>query len=206
MHDRTQRLLCRWGFLLFCVAPTLAVAVCISVVRSPAYVAAHRAACERRLSDALGLNVSVGQVRESLQGVTQIEQVVLAEPETGAVIGRIRHLEFGRQDGQWVVLASQPEIEGEHIWRLWELLHERVLRGRAADALDGLFYAGEITIRQAGGQSATTLTDVRSLLRTTEAGPQATIEFRDVALQMSEPAQLRITRNRQAQPPATRWE
>jgi len=109
------------------------------------------------LSDALGLNVSVGQVRESLQGVTQIEQVVLAEPETGAVIGRIRHLEFGRQDGQWVVLASQPEIEGEHIWRLWELLHERVLRGRAADALDGLFYAGEITIRQAGGQSATTL-------------------------------------------------
>lgn len=206
MHDRTRRLLCRWGFLIFCVVPTLAIVVCIGILRSPAYVAARRVACERRLSDALGLNVSVGQARELLQGVTQLEQVVLTEPETGAVIGRIRHLEFGQQDGRLVVLGSQPEIDGEHIWRLWEALHERVLRARAADALDALFYAGEVTIRQAGGEQATTLTDVRSSLRTTESGPQATLEFRDAAVQMSEPAQLRITRNRQVQPPATRWE
>lgn len=206
MHDRTRRLLCRCGFLVLCVAPTLGIAVCIGILRSPAYVAARRVACERRLSDALGLQVSVGQARELLQGVTQLEQVVLTEPETGAVIGRIRHLEFDQQDGRLVVLASQPEIDGEHIWRLWEALHERVLRTRAADASDALFYAGEVTIRQAGGEQATTLTDVRSWLRTTAAGPQATLEFRDAAVQMSEPAQLRITRNRQLHPPATRWE
>lgn len=206
MHDRTRRLLCRLGFLLFCVAPTLTGGIWISVVRSPAYVAARRIACQRRLSDALGLVVSVDAVCESLQGVTRLEHVVLAEPETGAVIGRVRQVEFGRQDGQLVVLASQPEIEGEHIWWLWETLHDRLLRARLADAPDALFYAGEVTIRPGGGQSATTLTDVRSQLQTTEAGPRATLEFRDVAVPMSEPAQLRITRNRLVQPPATRWE
>jgi hypothetical protein len=71
--------------------------------------------------------------------------------------------------------------------------------------VDAQFYAGEVTIRPAAGTTPTTLTDVRGQLTTTEAGPQATIEFREAALQMSEPAQLRITRNRQVQPPATRW-
>ena len=105
-----------------------------------------------------------------------------------------------------IVLASQPEIEGQQVWRLWESLHERVLRACRTAESDAQFYAGEVTIRQADGQRATTLTDVRGQLSTTDAGPQATLEFRDVALQMSEPAQLKITRNRQVQPPATRWE
>lgn len=206
MHDRTRRLLCRLGFLLFCVAPTLAVAARIVVVRSPAYIAARGAECERRISDALGLAVSVRQVHELLQGVTELDDIVLTEPETGALIARIRHLEFTRQDGQLVVLASQPEIEGLQVWRLWESLHERVLRTCRADASGARFYAGEVTIRPADGQRATTLTDVWGQLASTDAGPQATLEFREAALQMSEPAQLRITRNRQIQPPATRWE
>jgi len=205
MHDRTRRLLCRLGFLLFGVAPTLGVATWISVVRSPAYIAACKAECESRLSAALGLAVSVEQTHRLLQGVTLLDGVVLTEPETGVPIARIRHLEFGRQDGRLIVLASQPEIDGQHIWRLWEALHDRVLRACPAAGAEVEFYAGEVTIRQADGPAATTLTDVRSRLTTTDVGPQATIEFRDVALQMSEPAQLRITRNRQVKPPATRW-
>jgi hypothetical protein len=206
MHDRTRRLLCRLGFLLLCVLPTLAVAARIAVVRSPAYIAARRAECERRISDALGLAVTVRAAHQLLQGDTKLEDVVFTEPETGAPIGRIRHLEFGYRDGQLIVLASQPEIEGQQVWRLWESLHERVLRACRTEAPGAQIYAGEVTIRQADGQRATTLTDVCGRLNTTEAGPQATLEFREVALQMSEPAQLKITRNRQVQPPATRWE
>lgn len=206
MHDRTRRLLCRLGFLLLGVAPTLAVAARIGVVRSPAYVAARRAECERRISDALGLAVTVRESHQLLQGVTELEDVVFTEPETGAPIGRIRLLVFGYEEGELIVRASQPEIEGQQVWRLWESLHERVLRACRTGASNAQFYAGEVTIRQADGQRATTLTGVRGQLTTTDAGPQATIEFRDVALQMSEPAQLRITRNRQVQPPATRWE
>lgn len=205
MHDRTRRLLCRLGFLLFCVAPTLGMAAWIGVVRSPAYIAACRAECERQLSEALGLDVSVQEVHRLLQGVTLLDGVVLTEPETGAPIARIRHLEFGFQDGRLMVLASQPEIDGQQVWRLWEALHERVLRARRASAVDAQLFAGEITIRQADGATATTLTDVRGQLTTADAGPQATIEFREAALQMSEPARLRITRNRQVTPPATRW-
>jgi hypothetical protein len=38
-------------------------------------------------------------------------------------------------------------------------------------------------------------------------GPQARFEFRDVALQMAEPARVRVTRKRSTlSPPATRWE
>jgi hypothetical protein len=198
-------LLCRLGFLLCCVAPTLGVATWTSVVRSPAYIAACKAECERQLSDALGLAVSIQEVHRLLQGATLLDGVVFTEPETGVPIARVRHVEFGLQAGQFMVLASQPEVEGQQVWRLWEALHERVLRTRRAGAVDAQFYAGEVTIRPAAGTTATTLTDVRGQLTTTEAGPQATLEFREAALQMSEPAQLTITRNRQAKPPATRW-
>ncbi len=206
MHDRTRRLLCRIVFLTLCVSPTLFIMTWICVVHSPAYIAHRRATWERTLSDQLGLIVSLEGVSHPTRGSTLLEGVNLSDAETGSRVARIRQIEMGRSGGQFILIASQPEIQGEQIWRLWEVLHERVLRGQVAAGLRAQLAAGEVTVHRADGEGASTLTDVRCQLAPTRDGPQATIEFRDVALQMAEPAQLRITRNRQISPPATRWE
>jgi hypothetical protein len=206
MHDRTRRLLGRLSFLAFCLAPTLAMSAWIGVVRSPAYIAARKAAWERTIAQQTGLAVSMDAVRSPARGITVLEGLTLRDPETDACVARVRRVQMGHNGDEFVVIASQPELESEQMWRLWESLHERVLRGSLATEQQALFYAREVTVRRAGGERASTLTDVHGRLKPTPTGPQATIRFRDVALQMAEAAQLQITRNRTVTPPTTRWE
>ncbi|MBC8874120.1 MAG: hypothetical protein H8E44_32170 [Planctomycetes bacterium] len=206
MHDRTRRLLCRTVFLTFCVAPTLFATGWICVVRSPVYVAYQKTSWERTLSDQLGLIVSIDNVDHPVRGVTALEGVELADPETRELVARVRQIEIGQNKDEWVLLASQPVIQGDRVWHFWEVLHDRLLRGHRSSDLRAQLVAGEVTIRRAEGDAASTLTGVRCRLAPTAEGPQATLEFRDVAFEMAEPAQLRVTRNRQVSPPATRWE
>jgi hypothetical protein len=206
MHDRTCRLLGRLSFLAFCLAPTLAVSAWICVVRSPAYIAARKAAWESAITQQTGLAASLDVVRSPARGITVFEGLTLRDPETDACIARVRRVEMGRNGDEFVVIASQPELESDQMWRLWESLHERVLRSSLATDLEAQLYAGEVTVRRHAGQNASTLTEVRCRLAPTPAGPHASIEFRDAALQMAEPAQLRITRHRKVSPPTTRWE
>jgi len=205
MHNRTHRLLCRIGFLTLCVVPTLLVAGLICVVRSPIYLAHQKAAYERSLSDALGLSVSIDGNSYPVRGVTELDGVELADPETGERVARVRRIEMGRNGDEVIVLASQPEIHSETIWLLWETLHDRVLRGHRSSELRGQLLAGEVSIQRADGQGATTLKSMRCRLVPTDEGPHATFELRDVAVQEAEPARLMVSRNRLVSPPATRW-
>ncbi len=206
MHDRTRRFVCRLSFTLFCVLPTLVVAAWVAVLRSPAYVAADKTAWENRLADELGLVVTLRQVTHPSRGVTLLEGLELADPETAAQVAKVRQIEIGRRGDDLLLLASQPEFQGDQAWRLWEVLQERLLRGRGSAQRHVQLRSGEVTVHRTGDRGASTLTDVRCWLAPTAEGPQLAIEFRDVALQMAEPAQLRVTRNRRLSPPATRWE
>jgi hypothetical protein len=145
-------------------------------------------------------------VRNPTRGVTVLEGLVLSDPETEACVARVRRIEMGHRGNELIVLAAQPELISQQMWRLCEALHDRVLRSSTASQAQVHFYAGEVHLKQSSVGGDSTLTDVHCRLTPTETGPQATIEFRDVALEMSEPAQLRFIRNRQVSPPATRCE
>jgi len=205
MHDRTRRRLCRTGFLLLCVLPTVSVVVWGSVICSPAYVAAHKAAWQADLSRRLGLTVQLQSVQNPSRGLTVLTGLVLRDPETNAPLAQVRRIELGCRGDQWVVLAAQPELETKNLWRLYRALHQRLLCGAPGSLPKVHFYAGELNLKQSGDRGDSTLTDVHCRLTPAETGPQATIEFRDVAQQSGEPAQLSLTRNRQISPPATRW-
>ncbi|MCH5372841.1 MAG: hypothetical protein JJ992_02605, partial [Planctomycetes bacterium] len=206
MHEGTRRLVCRLAFLLICLLPTIAVVGWICIVRSSAYQSAERASWQRELSSQWGLTVTLDAVRHPRRGVTLLDAVRLFEPETGELVADIRQLEIGQHHGQRVVLAAQPEVQSGQIYRLWEAFHDRFLRGESTADMPTLLYAGELTIQGRGRSDSSTLTGVRCRLTRAADGPQAVFEFRDVALQMAEPVQLRVTRNRQLSSPATRWE
>lgn len=206
MHDRTRRTLCRLGFLLLGLLPTLGTAAGIGVLRSSWYRAAQRAAWERQLTDALGLAVTVQAVSTPTRGTTLLEGLELTDPETRVRVVRVRQVECLVRGGEWLLLAAQPEVAGDQLWRLWEVVHERFLRAGSAAHVRLQVMAGEVTLQRPGAQGAATLTGVRCGLQPTPEGPQVLCEFRDVALPAAEPAQLRVTRNRQQIPPATRWE
>lgn len=206
MHDRTRRYLCRLGFLLFCIAPTLLTCGWIGVSRSPGFRAAEKARLESLLTERIGLRASIQQISHPTRGVMLLDGFSLFDRETGAKVAWSRQLEVGRRGEELVVVAAQPEVASDQMWRLWEMLQTRVLRGQVDPHLPATLAAGEVTIHRADTGTAATWTDVHCRLTHAPEGPQATLQFRDVALQMAEPAMLRVTRNRTLSPPATRWE
>lgn len=199
-------MVCRLSFTLFCVLPTLVLVAWVAVLRSPAFAAAEKTAWEHRLADELGLVVTLRQLTHPSRGVTLLEGLELTDPETAASVAKVRQVEVGRRGDDWLLLTSQPELQGDQAWRLWEVLQDRLLRGRDAAQRRVQLRSGEVTIHRPGDRGASTLTDVRCWLAPTAEGPQLAIEFRDVALPMAESAQIRVTRNRRLSPPATRWE
>jgi hypothetical protein len=206
MHESTRRLVCRAAFLLLCLLPTAGVTVWVGISRSSAYQRMQLAGWQRELSRQWGLTVTLGAVTQPRRGVTLLDGVRVSDPETAALIAEIRQVEVGWHAGRRLVIAAQPEVQGDQLGRLWMAFHEQFMRGSATVELPVHVQAGDLTIHRDDRARSTTMTDVRCRLDNTSEGPQASFEFRDVALKMAEPARVRVTRNRQLSPPATRWE
>ncbi len=206
MHESTRRQLCRIAFLLVCLLPTAGVVVWVGVTRSSIYQRVRLARWQSELSTQWGLSVSLQAVSEPRRGVTLLDGIDVSDPETGAAIATIRQIEIGQHRGQRVIIAAQPEVQGDQIDRLWSAFHERILRSQWAGGSIVSVHVGELTIHRDDRGRSTTLTDVRSRIEGTAEGPQVSFEFRDVALQMVEPARVRVTRQRASAAPVTRWE
>jgi hypothetical protein len=206
MHDRTRRWLCRAGFCLFCLLPTLGTVSAIAISRSPTFRAAEKTAWEHWLTTQSGLQATLTEITHPTHDLTLLDGLVLTDRETGAVVCRVRQIEISGSHDQRFLRLAQPEIHREHVWCLWELLHQRVLRGESEFATAIQSTASELTLFAVGGELATSLVDVRCRLFDSPQGRQATFEFRDITAPDTEPAVLRVTRNRQLSPPATRWE
>ena len=83
MHDRTRRLLCRAGFLALCVLPTATVWAWTSSWTG----AGHRnAVAERAFAEARPAGM-LADVAYPKPGLTLLEGLQLADPETAAAAG-----------------------------------------------------------------------------------------------------------------------
>ncbi len=203
MSQATRRFSCRVGFVLFCLVPTLLVVSAILLVRSPYYQEQRRRALEQQLSQRLGVRVAVARWEPLERDGLLLRGVRLSDPETSRRLATVRVLEVRRSEQTWKLLASQPEIESSSLHRLWEVLHERLLRESLSEPLQAVFAARELTLRS--DERSQTFTEIRGSLEPSGSGPQLSLEFRLAGTEMSEPARFRVVRNRQLKPPATGW-
>ena len=204
MREKTLRWCCRAGFMLLCVAPTLATMILAVVRHTPALVAARKSAYETDLSQRLGLAVAFDRLTFPRLGATLLEGVQLSDPETGARIARVRLVEIAETDGGVVILASQPELQGGQLELVWRVLHERILRAPSDTRLPAELIAREATVH--GQRYSQTVRDLRCLVQPGPTGQRVSCDFRLVGAETGEPVRFRVFRNRQASPPSTRWE
>lgn len=203
MHERTRRQLCRLLFCLLVLAPTGWVGGTICYRASSWGAGAIRADREARLTDHLGLQTRIGRVWQPAPGVEVYEQVAFHDPDGEQRIASLQVLELSTGNGHRSWEAMHVEIEPGQLGLLLERLHERLLRGPAG-LTSGEFYAREITLR--GSQQGQTLSNLWALAAEGETGPQVTIEFQVAGIDMPTPAELRVVRNRQANPAVTGWQ
>jgi hypothetical protein len=203
MHESTQKLICRVGFLLLCLVPTTAVLGWGIARKMPGHV--HQQ--EQQLSDLLGLRATVTSVSHPRPGAMLYEGLRLADPETGDLVLRCRLLEIEQQSGGMTVTASQPEIHAVRANRLERLL-ARWLRHELSGEGNIQLHARELTWRIAaaqGSETAVTLTAVQGLLQHSATGAEAQVSFQIAGQKTEEPIELRLARTRQSNPPTTEF-
>jgi hypothetical protein len=193
LHETTRRRLCRAGFVLLCVVPTLLVVGCAIWLRRAEY----RELVARGLSQRLGFAVSLASVRHPYPDVTLFEGLELADPETGKRLARVRLVEVDASGSVLTLVASQPEIDAGDWSPWWDLLARELRHSRGLGAHFRIA-CGELTLHMPPGDQ--TFTEVRCQVESTEQGSEAACSFRLAGYEMSEPATLRVLRNRQTTP------
>jgi hypothetical protein len=210
MPNRSRRILCRAGFLTFCLVPTLALAGWIVnewVTQDAGSPIADadvdaRPLAEAELSRLVGLNVTLDRITYPPTGFTLLEGLTISDPETGARIAYVPLLEMGRSEDGLLIRATRPEVESENWNTLWETLHNRVLRERGGPITPIKITASQATLVSRRPDRSPTFSDVQIRL----APGKASIAFRLAGTDADEPARFVATRERSNSTAVTRWE
>lgn len=200
MHERNQRFLCRTAFVIFCALPTLALLSWILVFQFTGHISRY----QKDLSDWLGCRVSIQRVRYLKPGVTVLERVQLADRETGQPMVFVPQLKITQSGKTLLIDMGSAEINQRQIALIPHWLDRQILQ-RWDDRKRILkFTIAKVDI--VDGQELTILTDVSGLVEFQENGPQATLGFFIDGIDMSQIAQLRITRDLTEPLPQTLFE
>jgi hypothetical protein len=202
MHERTRRHLCRLLFIALCAVPTLITSTWATYRVSPFHAAAQRAAWESLLLERTGFVATIDHIEQPAGGSVVLAGVELLDPDGGERVMRLRQIEIATAPQGKVLLLSQPQIAQGQFLRLWDMLHDRVIRGRPPNSAIQIS-TGELTVEI--GQRAQTFTHLRCTVEPLETGVRALVDFQLAGFEMPSPAQLRIDRNRQVTPPTTSW-
>jgi hypothetical protein len=203
MHESTQRLICRIGFVLLCLVPTTAVLGWGISRKMPGHVREQ----EQQLSDLLGLRATVVGVSHPWPGAVLYEGLRLTDPETGELVLRCRLLEVEGRSDSMMLTVSQPEIHAARSDRLARIL-SRCLRREMTSASNIEIHARELVWRVASTQdaeSAVTLTALQGKLQHGSADAEALLKFQLAGQESNEPIEVRLTRSRQINPPTTEF-
>jgi hypothetical protein len=205
MHEATRTFCCRAGFLMCALLPTLAVGGWIVVRASPRYASIQERQWQHMLAATLGLAAKIERIEEPRPGAYVLHGVVLSDPDAprnSRPLLKVERVEIAQRSTGLVLLASDGEVAGEQLPRLWNILHERLLRGPEIVTTPVSVSLSSVVL--AGDKDPTRLTDVRLQLTSTAASARGTIEFR-LDGSAGDPARLAVERLRGPESLGTRW-
>lgn len=126
-QESVQRSLCRMGFLLFAVAPTLFVLSSWLWSITPWSRYGSVRAWERLISISIGVDVDLQSVENFAPHCYRFQDVTLKHPETGNTIAIIPSIEFQRGQATWILRLQSPVIELDEASNLAHTIHQRYL-------------------------------------------------------------------------------
>lgn len=206
MHPSLRLLVCRCGFVLFALLPTLVVGGWIIRRGLPEYALAQRTEWERELSQRLGLTVAVDKLEYPQPGVARLVGVQLTHTETGDAVATIREVEIAQTDDTYVIEASQPIVDVRQLALLGPSLHDRLMQAWVNGSPNCELLASDVTLQQEG--QAVTLGELIGVVSQSPSGdPSVDLEFTvPSASGQASRGTISLVRNRQMRPPVTRWE
>ncbi len=191
----TRRLACRAVFMVACLVPTTALVVYGAWRATPF----HHSAIRQALADALAVRVTIAQVEHPRPGVTRIEGLELADPESDQRLLRIDLLEVRQSGNRYVLSAAKATLDTTRAARLYEELHRRLAAGD--DAVSWQVEIDEFTLL--GKQSSPTQVELTAHGSMGSSGPVVEARFRLVGDVGQQASKIELVRNRQVTPAVT---
>lgn len=161
MHERTQRAVARLLFVFCCAVPTSAILLVILVSWTPWYQAKRLAEMEYQLGRETGLVFEIDRCRQVAPGKYLLENVQIRDPETKAVVARVRLIDFLRGEEQIGMFLHQPRLESAGLGRIWSMLHDRLISRPEHTVVPVRVAATDLTIHSVTGSLSLTNTGVQ---------------------------------------------
>lgn len=190
MISKRRLRLCRWGFLLLCVVPTIVVATGIALPN-------RCQPWEDLARDQTGLVATIGEVSHPEPNATLLQKVVLADPDVG-VVAKLRAVEIDGSDKTFTFSLTHPEIRADRLDRVCRAIQQRALRKRPL--LTGIeAYCRQLTLLlpAKGAKSPSpiaTLSDVKCRITATAKGNKFDLRFSLAGSASASPCRLTIER------------
>ena len=124
LHESTARGLCRWGFMVFGLAPLVVCLVWSLQVFWPVYQRQQAGRWEQFLSSQLGAQLKIAAVETLAPQRFALHELRLLHPETGVELARARRAEVHRGGGKWQVRLSEAELEGGQLATTLAAFHD----------------------------------------------------------------------------------
>lgn len=202
MSQLSRKTWCRGAFIAFCAAPTLLVAIWLSLRLVLGDGSLRKEDWEQELSSRLGMTFRIERVSYPQFGLAVLTHVEVLDSETGEQLARAAAIEVTHRAEGYAIEAVAPEIEAEHLGRLSRVLHERLLCQGSSGIGHCEFTARELTLLDQF--SSRTLVQLQGLLEPADTGPRLTTSFQwPEALDAKHTVVCRLSRNLAVFPPAT---
>lgn len=158
---------------------------------------------EEQISARLGVIASIERVTHPRPGITQLEGLRLSHPETSDPLFRASVVEVAHRKRTLSAVVTQPRLDAPQLSPFFRTLHDRLLTAPPSNLDAVTIDCRKLNLWSTEGSHHLTSVSVR--WEPTDEGPQASIQFRVNGLDMSEPAYVRIRRDRVVRPAETRW-
>src|SRR5689334_22460586 len=114
MHERTRLFVCRAGFVLACLFPTILTTSAINYFRSDAYMTARREEWVATFSQRLGMKVEIDELSYPNLSTALLKGVRLRDSETDTLVCEAYHVEVTKHDdGTWELELELPKVMTE---------------------------------------------------------------------------------------------
>jgi hypothetical protein len=203
MHERTRLFVCRAGFVLACLLPTILTTSAISYFRSDVYMTARREEWVAMFSQRLGMKVEIDELSYPSLSTALLKGVRLRDSETETLVFEAYHIEVTKlDDGSWDLEFDLPTLMTESLPELQQRLHDRVFA-----ELPNSFKEVKCRAKQMPlvGKTQITLNDVE-LNIFSEDGPAAQCYFRIHNVEMKGPVFAQIRRHRKDGVASSQWD
>lgn len=204
MPTKTRRHFCRSVFLLACLSPTVLCLILVAGKHSSAYQNYQQRSWQEHLQSKLGLTVDIGRVQGGENNSVELHDVRFYEPETGEPLANVRMIDIENSTKPLRISLLEPQIKPASLTRLWNSLHQNVLR-TTTNFRNTLHFSATKLLLENSTQPQT-FSNLSCTIEQPSTGPRLTLEFRIVGEPAEASMRLIVARHRKVSPPGTSWE